>query len=294
MCAQVISLRLVTGKGGTMGVTRYNLDVDELKKTDFRLLYVTTSKYEGDWQSLPHTHHFTELFYVLNGTGNFLIEDRLFTVSPNDLVEHTEKSMNANPLEYIVFGIEGLIFTFDQKFENENFGLYNFSAEKNQLTYLLNFMLQEIQEKNPHHETICQNILEILILYINRTHDLGINTVPSSRMSKECAAAKRFLDANYAQNITLDTLVDVTHMNKYYLVHSFTKYTGLSPINYLIQKRVQASMDLLCNTNHSIAQIASSTGFASQSYFSQIFKKAVGLSPNQYRKRNSPQEQKNK
>ena len=113
-------------------------------------------------------------------------------------------------------------------------------------------------------------------------------------MSKECAAAKRFLDANYAQNITLDTLVDVTHMNKYYLVHSFTKYTGLSPINYLIQKRVQASMDLLCNTNHSIAQIASSTGFASQSYFSQIFKKAVGLSPNQYRKRNSPQEQKNK
>ena len=53
-------------------------------------------------------------------------------------------------------------------------------------------------------------------------------------------------------------------------------------------------MDLLCNTNHSIAQIASSTGFASQSYFSQIFKKAVGLSPNQYRKRNSPQEQKNK
>lgn len=31
----------------------------------FQLRYISISKYEGDWQSLPHTHHFSELFYVL-------------------------------------------------------------------------------------------------------------------------------------------------------------------------------------------------------------------------------------
>ena len=35
----------------------------------FQLRYISISKYEGDWQSLPHTHHFSELFYVLRGEG---------------------------------------------------------------------------------------------------------------------------------------------------------------------------------------------------------------------------------
>ena len=45
--------------------------------------------------------------------------------------------------------------------------------------------------------------------------------------------------------------------------------------------------DLLTQTDYSIAEIAASTGFASQSYFSQIFKKFTGISPNQYRKQNA-------
>ena len=39
----------------------------------FQLRYISISKYEGDWQSLPHTHHFSELFYVLRGEGAFYI-----------------------------------------------------------------------------------------------------------------------------------------------------------------------------------------------------------------------------
>ena len=61
----------------------------------------------------------------------------------------------------------------------------------------------------------------------------------------------------------------------------------MSPITYLIQRRLQISKDLLTQTDYSIAEIAASTGFASQSYFSQIFKKFTGISPNQYRKQNA-------
>ena len=80
---------------------------------------------------------------------------------------------------------------------------------------------------------------------------------------------------------------DATHINKFYLSHTFSKYLGMSPITYLIQRRLQISKDLLTQTDYSIAEIAASTGFASQSYFSQIFKKFTGISPNQYRKQNA-------
>ncbi|MDE6168313.1 MAG: helix-turn-helix transcriptional regulator, partial [Acetatifactor sp.] len=68
-----------------------------------------------------------------------------------------------------------------------------------------------------------------------------------------------------------------------YMVHAFTKYTGLSPINYLLQKRIQEGKALLESTACSIAQISAMLGFSSQSYFSQAFKKATGKTPAAYR-----------
>lgn len=109
----------------------------------------------------------------------------------------------------------------------------------------------------------------------------------SFQLSKECALAKRYIDANYAKNITLDVLAEITHINKFYLAHSFTECMGQSPINYLTEKRLDASKQLLANSNLSVAQVASNTGFSSQSYFSQIFKKKVGITPQQYRKQST-------
>ena len=89
---------------------------------------------------------------------------------------------------------------------------------------------------------------------------------------------------DFSKNITLDVLAEITHINKFYLAHSFTECLGQSPISYLTDKRLSASKELLVSSNLSIAQVASSTGFSSQSYFSQIFRKEIGMTPQQYRK----------
>lgn len=276
-----------------MSNERYNFNIEALTKLNFQLLYISTAKYEEDWQSLPHAHHFTELFYVISGQGNFLVDNDLFPVKESDLVivnphvEHTEQSRDNKPLEYIVFGVEGITFTFGESQLTKSYGYYNYSTEKNHLLDFSQILLKELNQKQSGYEAICHNLLEVLLIFISRNYELGILSSPSSRMSKECAIAKRYLDLNYSQNISLDSLALATHTNKYYLSHTFSKCLGISPINYLIQKRLQISKDLLTSTNYSIAQIASSTGFASQSYFSQIFKKFTNLSPNQYRKLNS-------
>ena len=145
-----------------MSNERLNFDknLETLQKLNFQLLYASTSKYEGDWQSLPHTHHFTELFYVISGLGKFLVEDRLITVKENDMVivnpnvEHTEKSMDSKPLEYIVFGVEGLTFSFGTPDVPENYGYYNYSAEKKNLLNFSQLMLREIKEKKNGYEQV--------------------------------------------------------------------------------------------------------------------------------------------
>lgn len=261
-------------------------------RSDFQLRYISISKYEGDWNSLPHTHQFTELFYVLHGEGVFYIErekvpvktDDLIIINPN--VEHTEKTFPNNPMEYIVFGVEGLAFSFpehDQAY-GRGYSFYSYGSDKNQFINFAQLMMHEFQDKKPGFEKVCHGLLEVLLVYISRKQKLSVISESSFQLSKECAIAKRYIDTNYAQDITLDSLADLTHINKFYLAHSFTECIGQSPISYLTERRLAACKELLSSSNLSVTQIANSAGFSSQSYFSQIFNKKVGMSPRQYRK----------
>lgn len=261
-------------------------------RSDFQLRYISISKYEGDWYSLPHTHQFTELFYVLHGEGVFYIENEKVPVKTDDLiiinpnVEHTEKTFPNNPMEYIVFGVEGLAFSFtehDQAY-GRGYSFYSYGSDKKQFINFAQLMMHEFQDKKPGFEKVCHGLLEVLLVYISRKQKLSVISESSFQLSKECAIAKRYIDTNYAQDITLDSLAEITHINKFYLAHSFTECIGQSPISYLTERRLAACKELLSSSNLSVTQIATSAGFSSQSYFSQIFNKKVGMSPRQYRK----------
>lgn len=285
-----------------MGNTRHRIESGAPSPFgEVKLLYVSTSKYEGDWQSILHSHPFSELFYVVKGKGSFVAGSREFSIAENDLVvinphiEHTEKSDSSSPLEYIVLGIEGLSFLFDgssalsgngdeQDSEKaENNAVHKYSVTSSNIYAYLNIMLEEISRKQPNYETVCQNLLEVFLICILRNESLSVSQNTNSILSRDCAQIKDYLDSNYAQNITLDSLAAITHMNKYYMAHAFTKYTGMSPISYLMQKRIQEGKSLLESTSYSIAEISAMLGFSSQSYFSQAFKKAAGITPIQYR-----------
>ncbi|GFI22926.1 bifunctional transcriptional activator/DNA repair enzyme AdaA [Lachnospiraceae bacterium] len=281
-----------------MGNIRHCIKDNQICNFDgLKLLYVSTSKYEGDWQSILHSHPFSELFYVVRGSGSFITEGMEFPVCKNDMViinpnvQHTEKSMRTTPLEYIVLGIEGLSFSFENIaavqegiFMQTAFGdVYKYNTQNSNIYAYLNIMLEEISKQQNSYETVCKNLLEVIMICMLRNNNLSIVQSNNALLNRECTQVKNYLDANYSENITLDTLASLSHMNKYYLVHAFTKYIGISPITYLIQKRIQEGKSLLESTSYSISQISSTLGFSSQSYFSQAFKKVTGKTPNQYR-----------
>lgn len=270
-----------------MSNSRYTVKPQNSQKLSALLLYISASRYEGDWQSIPHTHHFAELIYIVNGEGRFLLDGADYPIGPGDLIivppnlEHTEKSLPARPLEYIVLGIDGITFRNEASADGHFIGSYR--KDKSILT-LLNLLLEEAKEEREGCSLACQDLLEVLLIRVFRMQKLLPVPYAATKMTKECAAIKRFLDSNYADAITLEQLASLAHMNKYYLVHAFTRYAGLSPISYLNKRRLEISCGLLVNTNHSVAEIASLAGFSSQSYFAQAFKKEMGVPPARYRK----------
>lgn len=271
-----------------MSYRHYSVKDSDIQKLNARLLSISLSKDEKDWPSIPHSHHFTELFFVAGGEGKFLLRNRTYQIATGDLIivppytEHTEQS-SGSALEYYVIGLDGISFEPESESEQEDGLIFCRFPDKFIISELLSQMLYEVRNNGYGAETICQKLLEVLILRIIRSRHLIPVSLNTLRMSKECAQIKDYLDTNYTEHITLDTLTSLTHMNKYYMSHSFVKYTGYSPIQYLNLKRMEAACTLLTDTDMSMSAISSATGFSSQSYFTQIFRKHYGMSPIKYR-----------
>ena len=266
-----------------------------IDRNKVKLLYVSTAKYGGDWHSTLHTHACTEIFYVVGGSGKFNIEGKLLPVTTDDMVivnpnvEHTEVSYNQRPLEYIVLGVEGLEYSAGED-ADERWFMTNLQNAREALLHALREMLREIEFKAVGYELICQDLLEVLILRLMRHAGLQFlptkteHRKPGRKPSKECAAVRHYIDNHFKENINLDMLSELVHVNKYYMVHSFTKEYGISPINYLISRRIEESKYLLSDTDHSLSQISHMLGFSSPRYFSQSFRRLEDMSPMEFRR----------
>lgn len=257
----------------------------------FKLLYVTRSEYDKGWQSLPHMHHFTELFYIVRGKGSFFIHNREVPVKQNDLViinpnvEHTEKSNELDSLEYIALGIEGIAFTLPDTEDEPTASLFTYQGERDEVLFYLDRILHEIQHNVEGFEIVCRNIIEILIVKLKRAKNLSVEAHKSQNLSQSVALVKQYIDQNYQYPITLDDLSDVGNINKYYLIHKFKEDLNTSPIKYLNQIRVEKAKDLLETSNYTIAAISNFSGFSSQSFFSQVFRRETNQTPSEYREK---------
>ncbi|HCW73253.1 MAG TPA: AraC family transcriptional regulator [Clostridiaceae bacterium] len=273
----------------------YKILSENNEKVSSNLIYVSKARYEKDWHSTLHSHPFTELFYVVSGSGNFIIEGETYHVMEDDLVivnanvQHTESSKDSNPLEYIVLGIEGLSLLLEPEHKDEKiseyYSIHNYRKSREEILHFLDLLLHEVENRSDFYDTICQNLLNILILNVIRRSKSNLVISTQKNATKECTYIRNYIDIHYASPITLDLLANETYLDKFYLVHVFKKQYDISPINYLIEKRIQESMNLIENTNYSLSDISSIVGFNSQSYYSQIFKRKTGLTPAEHRKK---------
>lgn len=258
------------------------------EQSQAKLLYITCAQYSKEWNSTIHTHACAELFFVTAGRGRFQLQHESFPVAVSDLVlvnagvPHTEVSQTGSPMEYTVLGVEGLeVLT-----NTGGYALSHISSGWEEMTVCLKLMLQEARSGQADYHLVCQHLLDIILLQLQRQDDLAIaSSQPGHKVSRECDLVRRYIDNHFKENLTLDQLSAVAHINKYYLVHAFRKEYNISPISYLISRRTQESRFLLTNTDYTLSQIAQILGFSSPSYFSQSFRRLEGMSPMEYRKR---------
>ena len=93
-----------------------------------------------------------------------------------------------------------------------------------------------------------------------------------------------YVDENLSSDISLESAADFAGVSSFYLSKLFKEEKGETFINYISDKRLEKSRQLLETTELSIKEITAEVGYNDQNYFSRIFKSKYGLSPKEYRK----------
>lgn len=138
--------------------------------------------------------------------------------------------------------------------------------------------------------TMKTNISYITESSINNTiklHSHIINTIKDKCINKELSPcvnhAIEYIKQNYTNDISIDAICNDLNINKCYFCSIFKKETGSTFINYLNTYKVEQSKILLQNPNLSLLEVAISSGFNNQSYYSTVFKKITSQTPIEFR-----------
>lgn len=99
--------------------------------------------------------------------------------------------------------------------------------------------------------------------------------------------AVSYINDHYNEALRLEHVAAYVGLNPSYFSTVFKRELNINFSNYLTQKRIEEACKLLLRSNLSLSDIANEVGFDSQSYFSQIFREHTGMSPREYRKKNS-------
>ena len=111
----------------------------------------------------------------------------------------------------------------------------------------------------------------------------GKDEFTGNEFSQIINAALKYINNNYNQNINLESVASYIHLNPQYFSRYFKNSTGMNFVDYLSLVRVREAKKMLLTTDFSIAEVSLKMGYIDPSYFSKVFMKYEGVTPNKFR-----------
>lgn len=244
------------------------------------------------WKFSLHEHSdLCEAVYVAGGEGEYTVDDHTYPIEEGMIVlinkntGHIQTSNPANPLTLWNMSIR--VREMDELGENMLLpsgykAVFPAGRWKTACEACCRELFREMMERGEYYEAMSLSMVEQYLLLSLRA--LKSNGELLEEKKKSLAVqVKKYIDENYAKDITLDHLAVTFHCNKYHLAHEMKKNYHISPVNYLINRRIGEAQNLICTTKLPINEIARVVGYENTNYFNRLFCKKVGLAPTQFR-----------
>ena len=154
------------------------------------------------------------------------------------------------------------------------------------VTHLALSLRDELQAGNPRGSLFGETLGIALTAHVLHTYAGSPLDVRQQRYRLPPARLRRvtdYIEANLDRPVSLVTLANVAGLSVFHFAHVFKETTGFAPHRYVLQRRIERGVALLREQYLPISDIALRCGFANQSHFAGAFRRALGVSPHEYR-----------
>lgn len=201
------------------------------------------------------------------------------------MVPHEEK-VSDNFVRYIAIFIDKDHFeNIYRKYtpETPDFNnVWNQFSVKHETIYYIKKFMTEYSERIAGYKDILEALSEIICHTLVR-EIIGAKTEKNFTYDNfEIESIIEYMHQYFGQKITIEDLAKKANMSKSHFIRVFKKATGLSPMDYLIDIRIEKAKKLINAGTKNISEISLLCGFSSTSHFSSTFSKHVGISPSKY------------
>jgi len=234
-----------------IGLEQFRLFEGESIFINSNMLHGIRQSSDGEWEPMP----------------NVVFDGKLIAPESSSIYQkYILPILRCEGLPYVVF-------------RQEN----TWQAEANRL---LQEIYRSLKDREDCHEMTVQRHLSRIFELMHRNFD----HIPRHEITRVQLAAQiriqkmqEYIHQHYAESITLDDISAAASISRSEANRCFHAYTGVSPIEALIQHRLGVAHRLLHETTLPLREISRMCGFNSESYFYRRFRKAYGCSPCSFR-----------
>lgn len=145
----------------------------------------------------------------------------------------------------------------------------------------LSRMIAAYTMKPPQYTVACAgHLLVLLSMLLSST-----STVPPAAERDGLLQVYNHMHLHFADPIDLNKYAAMCYVSRDRFLHLFKAHSGVSPYRFQLKLRIDRAAEMLSYTGASVAEIALAVGFKDPAYFCRLFKKYIGLTPSEYRKR---------
>lgn len=260
-----------------------------------------------------HWHKEAEFVYVTEGCGEYRISDDAYLIHEGEALFINSQAMHSlsvapksqnyssiniifNP-DYLILPAQTslyakYIYPITQNQDLRAFYISNETLKKLSSDISVTDILNNNLSECPGYEIQTREFLTRLWFHILENIPKGESSDGDATRSKVSMDEKRtketiqFIESHYSEAITLEEIADSIHLSKSECCRCIKRCLNMTPFEYLMRFRILKSTQIMSTQKTaSIADLASAVGFNSCSYFNKLFRKYMGCTPSQYKKR---------
>ncbi len=248
-----------------------------------------------------HFHNLLEIGYCHYGDGDLVIEDDLYRFGagmisciPANFLHVTRSDADVKAFwEYIYINPEDILRQWGKSTQEirdimEAVGKKSFfiKAEENpMIVTMIRAIFEEMQQKGAHYRECVRGIAYALLFEIARFNGREAWQTIGKGISLQLESAIEYVEKNYPNDFKIADLANECHMSETHFRRIFQEKMNMTPVEYVNFVRVRKACELIDKTDISMEDVAEKVGFITPSTFNRNFRRIIGTSPYQWKKR---------